>query len=109
MAHYAFLDENNIVTEVITGVDENELIEGKTPEQWYSEFKGQRCKRTSYNTSGNQHSADGTSFRGWKIDYNTFDWAAPIPKPEEEEEGFVWRWSEANKEWIKLQLPNWAR
>jgi hypothetical protein len=133
MAHYAFLDENNIVTEVITGVDENELIEGKTPEQWYSEFKGQRCKRTSYNTSGNQHSADGTSFRGnyagigdtydeqfdafippkpfdsWKIDYNTFDWVAPIPKPEEEEEGFVWRWSETNKEWIKLQLPNWAR
>jgi hypothetical protein len=49
MAHYAFLDESNIVTEVIVGVDETELIEGKTPEVWYSEFRGQTCVRTSYN------------------------------------------------------------
>lgn len=49
MAHYAFLDENNIVTEVITGVDENELIEGKSPEEWYGELRNQVCKRTSYN------------------------------------------------------------
>jgi len=51
MAHYAFLDENNIVTEVIVGVDENELIEGKSTERWYSEFRGQTCVRTSYNGS----------------------------------------------------------
>jgi len=49
MAHYAFLDNNNIVTEVIVGIDETELIEGLTPEIWYADFKGQRCKRTSYN------------------------------------------------------------
>lgn len=49
MAHYAFLDGSNIVTEVIVGVDETELIEGKTPENWYSEFRGQTCVRTSYN------------------------------------------------------------
>ena len=49
MAHYAFLDENNIVTEVITGVDETELIEGLVPEEWYGNFRGQVCKRTSYN------------------------------------------------------------
>jgi hypothetical protein len=49
MAHYAFLDENSIVTEVITGIDENELIEGKSPEDWYGEFRGQKCIRTSYN------------------------------------------------------------
>jgi hypothetical protein len=49
MAHYAFLDENNTVTEVIVGIDETELIEGKTPEDWYSEFRGQTCVRTSYN------------------------------------------------------------
>ena len=48
MAHYAFLS-NNIVTEVIVGVDESELIEGLTPEEWYGNFKGQRCVRTSYN------------------------------------------------------------
>ena len=49
MAHYAFLDKDNIVTEVITGVDETELIEGLDTEIWYGNFRGQVCKRTSYN------------------------------------------------------------
>jgi hypothetical protein len=49
MAHYAFLDENNIVTEVIVGIDETELIEGLSTEEWYGNFRGQRCVRTSYN------------------------------------------------------------
>jgi hypothetical protein len=49
MAHYAFLDENNIVTEVIVGIDETELIEGLDPETWYGNLRGQVCKRTSYN------------------------------------------------------------
>ena len=49
MAHYAFLDENNIVTEVIVGIDETELIEGLDTETWYGNFRGQICKRTSYN------------------------------------------------------------
>ena len=49
MAHYAFLDENNVVTEVIVGIDETELIEGLDTETWYGNFKGQTCKRTSYN------------------------------------------------------------
>jgi hypothetical protein len=50
MAHYAFLDENNIVTEVITGRDEWEEVDGITDwEQAYSEVRGQVCKRTSYN------------------------------------------------------------
>ena len=50
MAHYAFLDENNIVTEVIVGRDEWEVVDGITDwEQAYSEVRGQVCKRTSYN------------------------------------------------------------
>ena len=49
MAHYAFLDENNIVTEVIVGKDETELIDGLSPENWYSLFRDQTCVRTSYN------------------------------------------------------------
>ena len=49
MAHYAFLDENNIVTEVIVGIDETETIESLEPEVWYANFRGQTCKRTSYN------------------------------------------------------------
>lgn len=49
MAHYAFLNDSNIVTEVIVGINETELIEGKDPETWYGEFRGQKCVRTSYN------------------------------------------------------------
>ena len=50
MAHYGFLDENSIVTEVIVGKDETELIDGLTPEEWYGNFRGQTCVRTSYNS-----------------------------------------------------------
>jgi hypothetical protein len=49
MAHYAFLDQNNIVTEVIAGIDETETIEGLDTETWYGNFRGQVCKRTSFN------------------------------------------------------------
>ena len=49
MAHYAFLDKNSIVIEVITGKDETELIDGLDTETWYGNFRGKDCKRTSYN------------------------------------------------------------
>jgi hypothetical protein len=49
MAHYAFLNDSNIVTEVIVGVDESELLQGLSPEEWYGQFRGQTCIRTSYN------------------------------------------------------------
>ena len=49
MAHYTFLDDNNIVIEIIVGIDETELIEGLPPEEWYGNFRKQPCVRTSYN------------------------------------------------------------
>jgi hypothetical protein len=61
MAHYAFLDENNIVTEVIVGKNEGE--EGVDWEAHYGAFRGQTCKRTSYNTQGGVHSGGGTPYR----------------------------------------------
>jgi hypothetical protein len=52
MAHYAFLDENNIVTEVIVGRNEDEIVDGISDwETYYGEFRGQRCVRTSYNNN----------------------------------------------------------
>ena len=48
MAHYAFITDG-IVTEVITGINETETIEGLDTETWYANFRGQVCKRTSYN------------------------------------------------------------
>lgn len=71
MAHYAFLDENNIVTEVIVGRDEWEEVEGITDwEKAYSEVRNQVCKRTSYNGNirynyagiGYTYDADGDAF-----------------------------------------------
>jgi len=61
MAHYAFLDANFVVTEVITGIDETKLIEEQTPEVWYGQFRGQTCKRTSYNTKGGIHYSPETN------------------------------------------------
>ena len=61
MAHYAFLDENNIVTEVIVGKEENE--NDIDWEQHYSNFRGKICKRTSYNTIGGVHTLGGIPFR----------------------------------------------
>jgi hypothetical protein len=75
MAHYAFIDDNNIVTEVIVGIDETELIEGKSPEDWYGEFRGQRCIRTSYN--GNIR----YNYAGIGFNYDPIDDAFIAPMP----------------------------
>ena len=78
MAHYAFLDENNIVTEVIVGIDETELIEGLDPETWYGNFRGQVCKRTSYN--GNYRK----NYAGFGFSYDEELDAFISPKPSED-------------------------
>ena len=75
MAHYAFLDEDNIVTEVIVGIDETELIEGKSPEDWYGEFRGQKCVRTSYNSKIRYN------YAGIGFTYNSLDDAFIPPVP----------------------------
>jgi hypothetical protein len=108
MAHYAFLDENNVVSEVIVGIDETELIEGLDTETWYSNFTGQKCKRTSYN--GNirkQYAGIGFSYDAvndvfiapqpylsWSLDEN-FDWQPPIDRPD----GESWYWDEDTLIW----------
>jgi hypothetical protein len=76
MAHYAFLDENNIVTEVIVGKDETELIDGKTPEEWYGDYRNQVCVRTSYN--GNIR----FNYAGIGYTYDPIDDAFIAPMPE---------------------------
>lgn len=51
MAHYAFLDENNVVVELIVGRDEDEVVDGISDwEEYYSQVRGMRCLRTSYNS-----------------------------------------------------------
>ena len=112
MAHYAFLDDNNIVTEVIAGKDETELIDGLTPEEWYGNYRGQRCVRTSYNHNiRKQYAGIGYSynevgdvfvipqpFPSWSLDAN-YDWQAPIDYPAD---GKDYLWDEANQVWAEL-------
>jgi hypothetical protein len=120
MAHYAFLDENNIVTEVIVGKDEGE--DGINWEVWYGDFRGQVCKRTSYNTKGNVHTDGGTPYRGnyagigytyrtdidafvppqpyssWTLDSNV-TWQPPIARPTD---GKIYSWDEVTQAWVEV-------
>jgi hypothetical protein len=119
MAHYAFLDENNIVTEVIVGKDESNF----DWEQQYGFIRGQLCKRTSYNTYGGEHKLGGTPlrknyagigysynheldafippkpFESWTLDNNTCLWSAPTPMPKD---GKLYKWDEPTLSWIEI-------
>lgn len=120
MAHYAFLDENNIVTEVIVGKDESNF----DWETKYGMFRGQLCKRTSYNTIGGVHQLGGTPFRknyagigftydpvrdafippkpfpSWILNEDTCLWDAPTPMPQDNK---LYIWDEETTSWIEQQ------
>ena len=51
MAHYAYLDENNVVVNVVVGKDESELIDGLDTETYYAQGTPYTVKRTSYNNN----------------------------------------------------------
>lgn len=79
MAHYAVLDENNIVTQVFVGKDEHE--DGVDWESYYN------AKRTSYNTLGGKHMNGGEPFRknfaGIGYSYDAVRDAFIPPKPDD--------------------------
>ena len=92
MAHYAFLDESNVVTEVIVGKDETELIDGLDPETWYGNFRGQKCVRTSYN--GNIRK----NYAGIGFTYDATRDAFIPPKPPEGN----WSLDEQTCRWVEV-------
>lgn len=108
MAHYAFLDSNNIVTEVIVGKHEGE--DGIDWEQHYGEFRGQTCKRTSYNGNirknyagiGFSYDADRDAFvppkpfPSWTLDDGTCLWNPPVAMPTD---GKRYSWDETTLSW----------
>jgi hypothetical protein len=124
MAHYAFLDENNVVTEVITGVDEH-IVQTDTDgtqvggsseawETWYGNFRGQVCKRTSYNGTIRKHYA-GIGFTydadkdvfippkpysAWVLNEDSYTWEAPIPYPTD---GKSYQWSDDDLAWKEAE------
>lgn len=110
MAHYAFLNDENIVIEVIVGIDETELIEGLEPESWYGNFRGKVCKRTSYNGRirknyagiGFTYDPDRDAFiapkpfNSWILQEETCRWEPPVPYPDD---GFTYIWNEKMVSW----------
>jgi len=125
MAHYAFIDSKNIVTEVIVGKDEG----GFDWEQHYAEFRpGQRCLRTSYNTAGGIHILGGTPFRknyagvgytydqerdafippkpfnSWVLNETSCTWGPPTPIPTAE--GKFYTWNETTVSWDENDIPS---
>ena len=117
MAYYAFLDENNVVTEVISGKDESNF----DWEQYYAMKRGQVCKRTSYNTHGGVHALGGTPFRknyagkgyiynsdldafippqpfgSWTLNETSCLWEAPVAYPDD---GKMYQWDEDTTNWV---------
>jgi len=116
MAHYAFLDENNIVTEVITGRDEWEEVDGITDwEQAYSEVRGQVCKRTSYNGkirynyAGIGYTYDPVRdafippkpYESWLLNEDSCLWEAPVAMPTD---GKLYMWDEETLSWKEVAI-----
>ena len=123
MAHYAFLDEQYVVTEVIVGRDESNF----DWEQHYGNFRGQLCKRTSYNTLGNVHKEGGTPFRknyagigytydpmrdafipprpfaSWVLNETTCLWEPPIPMPNDATT-VPYSWNETLQQWQRMNM-----
>jgi len=120
MAHYAFLDENNIVTEVIVGKDESDTSENW--EQFYGNIRDQLCKRTSYNTVSGTHKNGGTPYRfnyaglgfeydnardafippkpynSWVLNESTCQWDPPLAIPLEGR----YTWNEGSQTWEQI-------
>lgn len=120
MAHYALL-ENGVVTQVVTGRNEDEIVDGISDwEAHYSEVTGLTALRTSYNTYGGVHSEGGTPFRknyagigftydeardafvppkpyeSWVLNEDTCLWEAPVPYPND---GEAYSWNEDLGDW----------
>jgi len=125
MAHYSFLNDQNIVVEVITGKDEDDLETlpenfASWEEYYQTKRDGLTCKRTSYNTNANEHLNGGTAFRGnyagigyiydsendvfyaeqpypsWLLNESTWTWNPPIPYPDDD---LIYDWNEETESW----------
>ena len=120
MAHYAFLDENNVVTEVIPGRNEDEIVQGISDwEAYYGELRGQRCVRTSYNGNIRKNYAgvgytydEGRDafippkpFDSWLLNEETCRWEAPVPYPTD---GVMYQWDEAATDWVAIVFEEGA-
>jgi hypothetical protein len=117
MAHYAFLDENNIVTEVIVGRNEDEVVDGISDwEEHYSQVRGQRCLRTSINGNirrtfarvGSRYDEETDCFilpqpfPSWTLEDGY--WVPPVAMPDNIVDGHMWIWNEDIVDWEDIDI-----
>ena len=124
MAHFAELDENNIVLRVL--VVSNEFDDDESGQNHLANFcnLGGVWKKTSYNTSGGVHLLNGTPFRknyagtgysydevkdafipakpfeSWTLNDSTCLWEAPIPYPNDDK---FYEWNEDTQNWVEVE------
>lgn len=121
MAHFAELDHNNIVTQVVV-VNNNELINNGTESEnkgvvfLASLFGHNRWKQTSYsgkirkNYAGIGYTYNETldafispqPFASWTLDENTCQWKAPVEYPNDDK---FYTWNEESKSWVVIEVP----
>lgn len=131
MAHYAFLDDNNVVTEVIVGRNEDEVVDGISDwEAYYGGLRGQRCVRTSYNNNIRKNfagvgytyneSADvfvpAQPYPSWTLNEVEWLWEPPAPRPATVPDGThifddgnaagSWVWDESTVDWVWIDYGN---
>ena len=121
MAHFAKLDENNIVTQVI--IVSNDIATSESAGVTFiNNLYGtsDTWKQTSYNTQGNLHILGGTPFRkncagigytydaskdafippkpynSWTLNNTTCLWESPVDMPDDDKR---YTWNESNLEW----------
>ena len=122
MAHFAKLDENNLVLEVIVVADSDAPTEAEGQTFLQNLYKNTiTYKQTSYNTIAGEHKLGGTAFRknyagvgytydaskdafippkpwnSWTLNEDTCQWEAPVAYPDDGK-GYIWK--EESKTWI---------
>lgn len=114
MAHYAFLDGNDVVVEVITGRNEDEVVEGISNwEEYYGNLRGRKCVRTSYNGNirknyagiGFSYDSERDAFippkpyESWLLNEESCLWEPPVARPEDDS---IYNWNEETQSWDQL-------
>ncbi len=120
MAHFAQLDDNNVVVRVIV-VDNKDTTDATGIEKEYigkahcEKIFGGKWVKTSYNGNirkryagaGMVYNEDLDAFvakqpyTSWTLNSQTAEWEAPTPMPEEG----TWEWNEATTSWVEVQQP----
>ena len=126
MAHFAELDENNVVIQVIV-INNDDMLDENGEEQEHlgvakcqEVFGGGIWKQTSYNKSfrfkyagigdiyNSEHDVfvQAQPYNSWVLNQETYSWEAPVPKPEPLNENgtHAWEWDEASTSWTWVEI-----